>query len=195
MGTVPITSALVSVEEYLEGELRSAIKHDYLGGIVYAMAGASEPHNIIATNLCGILYSKLRGRKCQSFGSDMKFRINNLVGDTYFYYPDAMVACDPTDSGNPWRERPTVVFEIISEETRHVDEREKRMAYKHVKSVQAFVRIEQSRPEISIDRRTADGWINEVVKGLEATLRLPEIDVEIPFAEIFERLDFAAAKA
>ena len=190
MSTIPISSTQISVEDYLDGEIRSTIKHDYLGGVVYAMAGGSEPHNIIASNLGGILYSQLRGKRCQSFGSDMKFRINDLNSDTYFYYPDAMVACDPTDTGHGWRERPTVVFEIISEETRLVDEREKRMAYKHISALQSYVRIEQSRAEIVIDRRTATGWITETLTGLDAILRLPEVEIEIPLAELYERIVF-----
>ncbi len=60
MSTIPISATQVSVEDYLDGEIRSAVKHDYLGGIVYAMAGGSEPHNIIASNLGGILYAQLR---------------------------------------------------------------------------------------------------------------------------------------
>ncbi len=188
MSAGSISTTLVSVEEYLAGEIVSTIRHDYLGGIVYAMAGGSEPHNRIATSLVTALASRLRGRRCEAFGSDMKFRINNLVGDTYFYYPDAMVACDQSDTGHGWRERPTVVFEIISEETRNVDEREKRIAYKHVAALQSYVRIEQSRAEIAIDRRTATGWTTEVITGLDAILRLPEVEIEIPLAELYERI-------
>ena len=190
MSTPPISATQVSVEGYLDGEIRSVVKHDYLGGIVYAMADGSEPHNRIATSLVTALGIRLRGRRCEAFGSDMKFRINDLNSDTYFYYPDAMVACDPTDTGHGWRERPTVVFEIISEETRHVDEREKRMAYKHVSALRSYVRIEQSRAEIAIDRRSATGWSTETLTGLDAILRLPEVEIEIPLAELYERIVF-----
>jgi Uma2 family endonuclease len=183
------SSELVTVEEYLEGELRAETKHEYLGGAVYAMAGASEAHNMIAASLMGMLYAQLRGKTCQPFGSDMKVRLQSL-GDTYFYYPDAMVACDPADSGHGWRERPAVLFEILSEDTRRLDEREKRFAYLQIPSLQAYVRIEQAGAEAVVERRASGTWASEKIAGLDAILRLPEIAVSLPFGELYERLRF-----
>jgi Uma2 family endonuclease len=178
---------LVTVEEYLEGELRAETKHEYLGGCVYAMAGASEEHNVIAANLMGMLHAQLRGKPCQPFGSDMKVRLRTL-GDTYFYYPDAMVACDSADSGHGWRERPAVLFEILSEETRRLDEREKRFAYLQIPALQAYVRIEQASPEAVVERRVAGSWKSERFTGFEAVLALPEAGIHLPLAELYERL-------
>ncbi len=179
----------ITVEEYLADEALSDVRHEYLGGVVYEMAGASEPHNFIASNLAGMLYNELRGKPCQVFGPDMKVRLRPL-DSTYFYYPDAMVACDPTDSGHGWRERPAALFEIISEDTRRVDEREKRVPYLQLPSLQAYVRIEQARPEVVVDRRTPEGWKSERVSGLDAVVRLPELGIELPLAELFERVKF-----
>lgn len=180
---------LLGVEEYLAGELRADTRHEYLGGLVYAMAGASEEHNVIAANLVGMLHAQLRGKPCQPFGSDMKVRLQTL-GDTYFYYPDAMVACDPSDSGRGWRERPAVLFEILSEETRRVDEREKRFAYLQIPTLQCNVRMEQARAEAIVERRAAGTWHGEKISGLDAVLHLPEIGVRLPLAELYERLRF-----
>src|SRR5580698_10305724 len=91
---------LVSVEDYLKGELISPIKHEYLGGVVYAMAGARNMHNVIATNIIGGLHSRLRGQSCRPFNSDTKIRIQ-LPTHLRFYYPDVSVICRPnpqTDS-------------------------------------------------------------------------------------------------
>jgi len=189
VSTLTHSSELVTVEEYLEGELRAETKHEYLGGLVYAMAGASEAHNVIAANLMGMLHAQLRGKACQPFGSDMKVRLQTL-GDTYFYYPDAMVACDPSDSGRGWRERPAVLFEILSVETRRLDEREKRFAYLQISSLQAYVRIEQAGAEAVVERRASGKWQSERLAGLDAILRLPEIAASLPLAELYERLRF-----
>ena len=188
MSTVAHSPEVVSVEEFLAGEWRSERKQDYLGGALYTIPDASGAHNVIAVNLIGLLHPQLRGKPCQQFGSDMKVRLQNL-GDTYFYYPDAMVACDPTDSGHGWRDRPTVLFEIISDETRRVDEREKRFVYLQIPSLQAYVRIEQSSPEAVVERRT-NAWHGEKYTGLDAVLELPEIGVRLALAELFERLTF-----
>jgi Uma2 family endonuclease len=189
-----IASALndtVSEQEYLETEERSEVKREYLGGAVYAMAGASEAHNIVAANLLGMLYAQLRGRPCQPFGSDMKVRLFPL-DSTYYYYPDAMIACDPTDSGHGWRERPSALFEIISEETRRIDEREKRLAYLQLATLQAYVRIEQVRAEAVIMQRAPETWTTERLIGLDAVVRLPTLRIELPLAEVYERVQFVA---
>ena len=138
----------MTVEEYLASEIHSDVKREYLGGAVYSRADVSEEHNYIASNLVGLLCTQLRGKPCEPFNSDMRVRLRPL-DSTYFYYPDAMVACDPTDSGHGWRERPAALFEIISEDTRRVDEREKRVPYLQIPSLQAYVRIEQARPELA----------------------------------------------
>ena len=184
----------ISVEEYLADELLSEVKREYLGGVVYAMAGASEAHNRIATRLLSMLDTRLRGKPCEPFGSDMKVRLRPL-DSTYFYYPDAMIACDPTDSGHGWRERPAALFEIISEETARVDDGEKRISYLQLPSLQAYVRIEQARPEVVVDRRTPEGWKSERVSGLDAVVRLPELGIELPLAELFERVSFGVIKS
>ena len=179
----------MTVEEYLASEILSDVKREYLGGAVYVRADVSEAHNYIASNLIGLLCTQLRGKPCQVFGPDMKVRLRPL-DSTYFYYPDAMVACDPTDSGHGWRERPAALFEIISEETRRVDEREKRVPYLQLPSLRAYVRIEQARPEVVVDRRTPEGWKSERVSGFDAVARLPELGIELPLAELFERVKF-----
>jgi Uma2 family endonuclease len=192
MSNPRIADLPVSVEEYLADEPLSEIKHEYLGGAIYAMAGASEPHNIVAVNLWVALGARLRGKPCRAFGSDMKVRLSPL-GETYFYYPDAMIACDPTDAGRNWRERPAALFEIISERTRRIDGGEKRWAYLQLPSLEAYVRLEQVRAEAVLDLRTEQGWRRQILPGLDAVLKTPSLGLEIPLAEIYDGVQFNAA--
>jgi Uma2 family endonuclease len=106
-----------------------------------------------------------------------------------------MVACDPADSGHGWRERPAVLFEIVSEDTRRTDEREKRMAYRQLETLQAYVRLEQSRPELVVESRANDGWRTERFTGLDALVQLAEPALTLRLAEVYERLKFPAAGA
>ena len=191
MNAVAARPLEMTVEEYLASEPLSEVKREYLGGVVYLRADVSGTHNYIATKLIGLLCMQLRGKSCEPFNSDMRVRLRPL-DSTYFYFPDAMIACDPTDGGHGWRERPAALFEIISEDTRRVDEREKRIPYLQLPSLLAYVRIEQDRPEVVVDRRTPDGWKSERVSGLDAVVRLPELVLELPLAELFERVKFSS---
>ena len=186
MPAIPSSQVLLSVEEFLAAEPSYFEKHEYLGGMVYAMAGASTTHNGIAMNLYGALFNRLRGSRCRAFGSDMKARFH-LSGSTYFYYPDAMIVCGNAGLGASWCERPSVIFEIISESTRSNDERDKRMGYLTIPSLDAYVRIEQDRREVVIERRAPEGWQFEVL-GAGDAVRLPTVEVEFPVAELYERL-------
>lgn len=193
MSGVPNPTGLVSVEEYLATEPFSPHKREYLAGVIYPMPGASKSHNQIAMNLYGMLYVRLRGEVCQPFGSDMKLRLGRGAG-SYFYYPDAMIACDPTDSpGETWIERPTVIFEIQSPSTRNVDAREKRMAYLDLPSLRAYVRIEQNRPRVTVDSREAEDqeWEQTRCRGSETIATIPALKMELPLRELYERLNFA----
>ena len=187
MPAVPVQSVLMTVEEFLEAEHHYDVKREYLGGMVYAMAGASTPHNEIASNLSGILYACLRGKPCKPFGSDMKVRLNR-AGSPYFYYPDAMIVCNRAGLGKSWSERPTVIFEILSQGTRSTDERGKHAAYLSIPGLAAYVLIEQDTQHVIIEHRVETGWSREVVEGADAVVRLAAAEVEFPLSELYERV-------
>jgi len=192
MSAVTQSQPLLSVEDYLEGERFSEIRHEYVGGFVYAMAGASDDHSRIAINIIGELRERLRGKRCEPFGGDMKLKI---PGGQVFYYPDVLVVSDPADKAKYFREQPTVVFEVSSPETARTDQREKWYAYSLIPSLKVYVMVSQEKPELTILRRGRPGpWVAEVVTGKSAVLRLPEIKVEIPLARIYERTSVSRPK-
>jgi Uma2 family endonuclease len=180
---------LVSVEDYLEGELVSPLKHEYVAGVVYAMAGARNAHNVIAGNVFGGLYTRLRGRQCQPFNPDTKIRIG-FPTHMRFYYPDASVVCRPNPEADSYQDEPAVIFEVLSRGTRRIDEGEKKDAYLTIPSLSVYVLVEQETAAVVAFRRTAGGFVREVYRGMDAVLPLPEIGVELPLAEIYERVGF-----
>ena len=192
MSAVAQSQSLLSVEDYLEGERFSEIRHEYVGGYAYAMAGASDDHNRIAGNIFSALHSRLSGKRCEPFINDMKLKI---PGGQAFYYPDVLVACDPADNAKYFREQPTVVFEVLSPETAQTDQREKWYAYALIPSLKVYVLVSQEKPELTVLRRGRPGpWVAEVVTGKIAILKLPEIKVEIPLAQIYERTAIAGRR-
>ena len=176
----------VTPEEYLEGERVSDIRHEYVNGRVYAMAGASDDHDRISGNIYRELGNALRGKRCEPFINDMKVKLPPNVTDVY-YYPDVLVACDPTDNAKYYRERPKVVIEVLSPDTRRTDEREKVYAYQQVHSLEVYTLVEQDMARITLLHRGENGWRKEVIEGLAATLKLDCLGVEIPFQRVYER--------
>jgi len=182
--------AFISVEDYLAGELVSRVKHEYLGGVVYAMAGARNVHNIVATNVLGTLHARLRGRRCRAFNPDTKVRIR-MPTHTRFYYPDVQVICRPNPQTESFQDEPAVIVEVVSRKTRRTDEGEKKDAYLTIPSLAAYLLVEQESSDVVVFRRTDQGFVREIHSGLEEVIPLPEIDVELPLADIFEDVEFS----
>jgi len=183
------TSELISVEDYLEGELISEIKHEYLNGIVHAMAGGKMRHNKATTNTTGSLYSSLKGKPCQPFNSDTKTRIH-LSNQIRFYYPDLQIICGPVDEDSTFTDTPTVVIEVLSDSTKRVDLGEKRDAYLLIPSLKVLIIIDPAKISVSIDRRTPHGSFNpEHYNQLDQIIDLPEIETTLPVADIYEGIN------
>lgn len=181
---------LISIEDYLAGELVSPIKHEYLGGVVHAMAGARNVHNIIATNILGSLHARLKGRKGRPFNSDTKIRVR-MPTQLRFYYPDVSVICRQNPLNDSFQDEPGAIFEVLSKATRRIDEGEKKDAYVTIPSLGAYILIDQESPAVIVHRRTAQGFVREDYFGPDAILLLPEIEAELPLGEIYEGVEFS----
>lgn len=182
---------LLSVDDYLAGELASPLKHEYLGGVLYAMSGARNRHNAIATNTLVALGRRLRGQDCRLFNSDTKIRVR-LPTQVRFYYPDASVICRPNPPTDSFQDEPAVLVEVLSRRTRRIDEGEKKDAYLTIASLGAYLLVEQDAPAIVVFRRAAGGFVREVHTGLDAVLPLPEIKVDLPLTEVYEAVEMSA---
>lgn len=183
----------ISVADYLAGEEVGQTKHEYLGGTVHAMAGASNRHNDIAGNCFAFLHAKLRGKPCRPYNSDTKIRIE-FVDHIRFYYPDAMVVCQTNPGSDHFQTQPVVVVEVLSDSTRRADLREKRDAYLTISSLKVLIFVEPDIPSVTLYRRLPDGGFStEHHGGLDAGILLPEIETSLTLAELYENVGFAPA--
>ena len=114
----------LGVEAYLAGEQRTEVKHEYLDGQIVAMGSASRAHGLLALSLSALLLPHARRKGCQLFTADMKVRIDHDSG-SWFYYPDLVLACDPSDREPLYVRRPCLLVEVLSPSTEHIDTREK----------------------------------------------------------------------
>ncbi len=172
-----------TVQEYLEAEELSEVRHEFVAGDLYAMAGASEEHNFISLNIASALRGHLRGKKCKVFIHDMKAHV--FANLTLFYYPDVMVVCDPEDEDRFYKTKPKIIVEVVSDSTRGTDEREKFITFIQLPSLEEYVLVEQGEMKITIHRRSKE-WLPEVLIGAEALLELRSIGFTMPLSEVYE---------
>jgi len=168
--------------EYLHGEQVSDIKHEYIYGDVYAMAGASRYHNIITTNIARHLGNHLEQTPCTVFSSDMKVK-----ADGHFFYPDVLVVCDDEQGDDYYTEKPVIIVEVLSKGTRRNAKTIKMTAYKTLPSLQEYVLIEQDFVDVEVCRR-ANGWVSEhYFLGDEVTFTSLELTLAV--ADIYARVN------
>ena len=179
----------ISVTDYLTGERQSEIKHEYVAGQVFAMAGAKINHNRITRNMSALLWNALQDQPCEPF-SDMLIK---TAKDRY-RYPDIVVTCNDDTSDDAYvRETPLLIMEVLSRSTRRKDKTEKRAEYIALASLQEYVLIEQDFVEVQIQRRSTQ-WQAEYFY-LGQTMTLASINVTISVADIYQRVDNQDMKA
>ena len=178
----------VSPEDYLEGEELADAKHEYVGGIVYAMAGAKNRHNRIAGNILVEIGGQLRGRACQPFNSDTKVRIQAEDG-VRFYYPDAMIVCEPNDLEEVFQDRPVVIFEVISESTARTDRAEKLRAYQTIPTLRVYALVESERVAVTCYRRAnaSAEWTVQLCNDRSEVVALSAIGCELALEALYAR--------
>src|SRR3989454_10341355 len=176
----------ISAEQYLEIERFSETRHEFLDGVVYAMAGESPDHSTICFNLASIIGSQIRDKPCRGFSPNMKVRAG--IGGL-FAYPDLMIVCGEAkfhDEQGDVLLNPTVIFEVLSPSTEKYDRGEKFRRYQQIESLQDYVMVSQDQARIEHHHRQTDGmWTATEVKGLDEGLVLSSIDCRIPLAEAY----------
>ncbi|MGL5807845.1 MAG: Uma2 family endonuclease [Xenococcaceae cyanobacterium] len=183
----PINLNFLSVEEYLQGEEKSDIKHEYVVGQIFAMTGASRQHNLIAGNIYAFLRDRLRGSGCRTFISDMKVRLQTRQQNAdLFYYPDVVVSCDRNDNQKFFLTSPCWIFEILSPSTETIDRREKRLNYQNIDSLQEYILVSQDESRVEIYRKDGDGnWLIKIMQP-EENLELDSVNLTLTLANIYE---------
>lgn len=178
----------MSIEDYFAFEEKSDVRHEYVGGEVHAMSGASEAHNQISLNIAAALRGKLRGGPCRVFMADFKLRLQ-IAREDIFYYPDVIVSCHPSGIERLYVRLPTLIVEVLSPSTEAIDRREKKKSYEQVPTLEEYMIVAQERREVTIFRR-ASGWIGETYSAAEATIEFRSVKQAMSLAEIYEDVRF-----
>ena len=184
MSTVRIND-IISVDEYLERELVSQVKHEYVAGVVFAMAGAKNAHNMIAVNALLAFGSRLKGQVCRPFNSDTKIRIR-MKGHVRFYYPDLSVICKSNDLNESFQDQPVVIVEVLSESTRRLDVGEKRYACFTIPSLTHYILLEQDSPVAVVYQRTDEHFERHEFTNLADVIVIDGLNLSLPLQELYD---------
>jgi len=173
----------ISVENYLAGERDSEVKHEYINGQVFAMAGASRRHNLISGNVYGLLWSQLQGKPCYPMNGDMLLKTSK---DSY-RYPDVQVICEDDPSDDEYvNESPILIVEVLSLSTRRFDKTEKRAEYLALPSLQEYILIEQDFAEVEV-QRLSNQWRSEYYY-LGQEIHFDSVDLTMSVEAIYQRV-------
>lgn len=176
----------ISEDDYLKNELHSEIKHEFIDGCVYAMAGASDNHNKISSNVLVELKTALKKKNsaCVAYIADMR-----LKQGSKYYYPDVMVVCNADNKDKYNKTAPVILVEVLSDSTRKKDLTTKRFYYQNIPSLKEYVLIEQDKAEIQVCRRKEHWQSRYYYLGDEITFE--SIGVTISVEDIYYQVDNA----
>ena len=188
MANQVVKQQFISEAGYLAGEKIAEIKHEYIDGDVFAMAGASASHNRISLNVARKFGNHLEGKPCQPYISDMKVKIG-----TKYFYPDVLVDCSGLNDDSHVTQSPTLIVEVLSKSTRRTDETIKRIAYTQINTLLEYVLIEQDFVDIEVIRRR-NGWQSEhfylgdsvTFEAIGLTLTVEEVYARVNNPELVE---------
>lgn len=180
-------------QEYLALERKAESKSEYYQGEIFAMAGASSPHNIISSNLNRILSTQLLPRDCIVYGGDMRVKVSPLGKYTY---PDIMVACGKKNFDDAEQDtlvNPVLIIEILSHSTERYDRSAKLDHYQYIKTLAESVLVSQDNRRVERYVRQANGdWAYRAFKENDDVIKLESIGCELVLHEIYFKVPEAA---
>jgi Uma2 family endonuclease len=177
-------------QDFLAWDALQTVRHEFVGGEVFAMAGAGEAHVTVAGNLYVALRQHLRGSPCRTYITDMKLRVE--AADAYFY-PDVMVTCSAADSADPLVKRePLLLVEVLSPATAAYDRGDKFAAYRRLATLREYLLVDTDSRRCDLYRKGADGlWVLHPSEPGQAVL-LATVELELGPAALWAEVPAVA---
>jgi Uma2 family endonuclease len=175
----------MTLAEFLEWEEQQPVRYEFDGVRPVAMTGGTRAHARVQRNLAISIGGRLRGNPCEFLGSDLKVK----TSEDHVRYPDGIVTCSPGDNASTVVSDPVVIFEVLSPSTAANDRIVKAREYEAMPSVQRYVMLEQDGVSATVYARSGETWTHEILIA-DSILSLPEIDVSLPLAELYEGIVF-----
>ena len=178
-------------EEYLATERGADFRSEYHDGEIFAMAGATYPHNRVKDNLARHIGNQLAGTPCFPLTSDMKVKVTKT---RRYLYPDILVICGqplfPNAETTDVILNPIMVVEVLSPSTELYDRKTKLKHYTKIETLKEVVLLSQYEPLVERYVLHASGdWVWIETSGLESELIFDAIAVRVPLRQIYEGVD------
>jgi len=180
----------MTVDEWRELEQRSRdVKHEYIDGYVYAMAGGTLDHSLVAVNAVALLNDAFGDGPCIAYNSDAAARLS----PTCYTYPDATVTCDEHDRGRIREVRtPSLIVEVLSDTTEAYDRGDKFGYYRACPTVQEYVLVSTRHQLVEVFRRTLKGWEYQAYRP-DDEVELTSMSLRFPLAALYRRTTVSEA--
>jgi Uma2 family endonuclease len=184
--TPPAHRIHYTLADYLALEATSNVKHEYLDGQIYGMAGGTPEHAALAAAVTGLLFGQLRGGRCRVHDADLRVRVRETGLTTY---PDVTVVCgprerDPEDAHAVTN--PTVIVEVLSPSTEPYDRGDKFEHFKRMPSLEQYVLVSHRARELEVFTRGASGgWEHRAYRDGERA-DLPSIGASLAVSELYD---------
>ncbi|KOR30845.1 hypothetical protein TI05_13340 [Achromatium sp. WMS3] len=179
----------VTAQEYLLTERASAIKHEFIDGEVFAMAGASKKHNQIASNLVRIIGNQILHKPCSIYSSDMRVKIEKA---NKYAYPDIVITCENEDFEDKEEDtllNPIIIIEILSDSTESYDRGNKFFYYRQIDSFIEYILVSQKKFHIEkYTRQTNNSWLYSEFNIIDAQFELSLISCTISLQEVYDKV-------
>ncbi len=187
------TATRLTLAEYEARERQAFTKSEYFRGEMFAMAGGSLEHSLIATNFTREAGNQLKGKPCVPYNSDLRIKVE---ATGLYTYPDASIVCgrsqfDADTKGTVVN--PAVLVEVLSDSTETYDRGKKAAHYRQIESLRELILISQTEPHIEIYSRRDDAtWSFVEYRAITEVLTIDSVGVSIPLSEIYRNIVFPA---
>jgi Uma2 family endonuclease len=184
-------STFLTPEAYLQLEEKSNIKHEYVNGQIYAIAGTSDTHNAIGLNLALLIRNHLLGSDGRVYFADIKARLEKR---NHFYYPDLIVTCDPKDrETSTYKSFPKLIVEVLSESSEAFDEGDKFNDYQTLDTLEEYVLVNTKHHRVETFRRNDQGlWVLQTYTPDDQTFELQSINLTASFTDLYQDVELEA---
>ena len=191
MNQAIVSDKIFTVQEYIEFEETSPIRHEFYKGKLYAMAGTSDSHNDVVNNIVASMRPAFKKKGCRVYSESVKVEIDD---DEHYTYPDVFITCHLEDKKSSYIKRyPSLIIEVLSKSTAEYDRTDKFQKYQKVPSIQHYMLVDSRKVFVELFSRSENQkiWSYQSFDKITDVVSFPDLDFSISLEAIYEDINFS----